>query len=249
VTVSIGAVATDPISRLARPGAPTAVQHLAALLAVSGAAAVLEWSVLGLDHGTHLLVVLTLVIGIALLYGPGPAATGLAAGGALAGAVSIVTVHDVLHTPHAYVQLLTYLLAGGTIILLVATVVRSRLQAATRLVTGPPAQPVAGTITAPGPGPFEPLTPREVEVLRLAATGIPVDEMAGLLFVSPNTVKTHLTHVYAKLGVRGRAEAVRIALHCGCLTPGDICPHMPAREADESPVSVTTLRREPVTID
>jgi DNA-binding CsgD family transcriptional regulator len=249
VTVSIGAVVTDPISRLTKSEPPSAVRHLAALLAVVVVAAVLELSVLGLDHGTHLLVVLTLVIGIALLFGPGPAATGLAAGGALAGAVSIVTVHDVLHTPHAYVQLLTYLLAGGTIILLVATVVRSRCQAATRPFPGPAARPVAVTINAPGPGPFEPLTPREIEVLRLAATGIPVDEMAALLFVSPNTVKTHLTHVYAKLGVRGRAEAVRVALHCGCLTPGDICPHMLAREADESPVSVTTLRSEPVTID
>ena len=75
-------------------------------------------------------------------------------------------------------------------------------------------------------------------MLRLAATGIPVDEIADRLFVSPNTVKTHLTHIYGKLGVRGRSEAIRAALHCGCLSPEDICPHLVVDGAVASPVPV-----------
>ena len=78
---------------------------------------------------------------------------------------------------------------------------------------------------------LEPLTARELEVLHLAATGISVDEIARRLYVSPNTVKTHLTHIYGKLGVRGRSEAIRAALHCGCLSPEDICPHLVAHLA------------------
>ena len=89
----------------------------------------------------------------------------------------------------------------------------------------------------------EALTDRELEILRLAASGIAVEEISARLFVSPNTVKTHLTHVYAKLGVRGRPDAIRAALHYGCLTPADICPHRYPPEAAESPLSVSAQRR------
>ncbi len=47
------------------------------------------------------------------------------------------------------------------------------------------------------------------------------------LFVSPNTVKTHLTHIYGKLGVRGRSEAIRAAPALRLPdAPNDICPHL-----------------------
>jgi DNA-binding NarL/FixJ family response regulator len=52
------------------------------------------------------------------------------------------------------------------------------------------------------------LSPRELEVLRLIANGGSTREVAGTLFVSEATVKTHLLHVYDKLGVRDRAAAV-----------------------------------------
>jgi len=49
-------------------------------------------------------------------------------------------------------------------------------------------------------------------VARLAADGSSVEEIAGRLFVSAHTVKTHLEHVYRKLGVRNRAQLTRILL-------------------------------------
>lgn len=54
----------------------------------------------------------------------------------------------------------------------------------------------------------EPMSGREVEVLRLLASGISNQEIAAKLFVSLDTVKTHLKHIYGKLGVHNRAKAV-----------------------------------------
>jgi DNA-binding CsgD family transcriptional regulator len=56
------------------------------------------------------------------------------------------------------------------------------------------------------------LTPRELEVLQLAADGGTTRAMAESLVLSPATVKTHLEHAYEKLGVRDRAAAVAEAL-------------------------------------
>jgi DNA-binding NarL/FixJ family response regulator len=57
----------------------------------------------------------------------------------------------------------------------------------------------------------EPLSRRELEVLRLIAQGCSNKEAARRLFISEATVKTHLLHAYAKLGVRDRAAAVAAA--------------------------------------
>ncbi|HEV2343601.1 MAG TPA: response regulator transcription factor [Actinocrinis sp.] len=59
------------------------------------------------------------------------------------------------------------------------------------------------------------LTTREVEVLRLIAYGRSNAQIAGELFVSEATVKTHINHLFAKTGVRDRAQAVRYAYHHG----------------------------------
>jgi PAS domain S-box-containing protein len=59
------------------------------------------------------------------------------------------------------------------------------------------------------------LTPREIEVLRLAAQGRSVREIAQALVVSPSTVKTHLENIYGKLDVSDRAAAVASALRAG----------------------------------
>ena len=66
----------------------------------------------------------------------------------------------------------------------------------------------------------EPLSQREQEVLELVARGATNREAARQLFVSEATVKTHLLHVYAKLGVNDRAAAVAEAFERGLLTPG-----------------------------
>jgi len=59
------------------------------------------------------------------------------------------------------------------------------------------------------------LSPREAEVLRLLAAGRSNGEIAGVLFVSPRTVSTHVTNLYGKLGVASRAEAIALALRDG----------------------------------
>jgi DNA-binding NarL/FixJ family response regulator len=68
---------------------------------------------------------------------------------------------------------------------------------------------------------YEDLSQRELEVLRLLALGFQNRAIADRLFVSRNTVKTHLMHIYAKLGVQTRTEAVARALDLGLLrAPG-----------------------------
>lgn len=65
----------------------------------------------------------------------------------------------------------------------------------------------------------EPLSQRELEVLELIAKGSTNRDTAKQLFISEATVKTHLLHVYAKLGVNDRAAAVATAFSLGYLTP------------------------------
>lgn len=52
------------------------------------------------------------------------------------------------------------------------------------------------------------LTRREIEILQVLSEGVNARDMAQRLFVSPKTVTNHLTTIYAKLGVKGRAQAI-----------------------------------------
>jgi DNA-binding CsgD family transcriptional regulator len=61
------------------------------------------------------------------------------------------------------------------------------------------------------------LTPRELEVLQLAAEGVPGPGIAERLVVSPGTVKTHFANLYAKLGVSDRAAAVAKGMRLGLI--------------------------------
>ncbi len=70
----------------------------------------------------------------------------------------------------------------------------------------------------------EPPSEREMEVLRLVAQGATNREVAARLFISEATVKTHLLHLFAKLGVSDRASAVAAAYENGLLTPGRESP-------------------------
>jgi ATP/maltotriose-dependent transcriptional regulator MalT len=69
------------------------------------------------------------------------------------------------------------------------------------------------------PGLTEPLSPAETRVLRYLPTGLSVAEIAGQLYLSVNTVRTHMRHVYDKLGAHRRHEAVERARALGLLAP------------------------------
>jgi DNA-binding CsgD family transcriptional regulator len=61
------------------------------------------------------------------------------------------------------------------------------------------------------------ITPREMEILELIAKGLSNREIAGKLFVSENTVKTHSSRVLDKLGARRRTQAVQLGKEFGLL--------------------------------
>lgn len=71
---------------------------------------------------------------------------------------------------------------------------------------------VAATLVRRSASPGPVLTPREVEILELLAEGLANKEMARRLLVSEATVKSHLTHIYGKLGADSRAGAVAKAI-------------------------------------
>jgi DNA-binding NarL/FixJ family response regulator len=89
-----------------------------------------------------------------------------------------------------------------------------RAAAAGQVALGPAVQErLLGRVRAPQLA----LTSRELDVLRLVAAGRSNDEIARELFVSRATVKTHLAHLYDKLGVTSRTRAVAVARERGVL--------------------------------
>jgi LuxR family maltose regulon positive regulatory protein len=81
----------------------------------------------------------------------------------------------------------------------------------------PVAPPAARPVPARGPVLVDPLTDRELTVLRRLPSSLSVAEIARELYVSLNTVKTQIQSVYRKLGVNARHEAIERARRLGLL--------------------------------
>jgi DNA-binding NarL/FixJ family response regulator len=73
---------------------------------------------------------------------------------------------------------------------------------------------------SPRPERLAQLTPRELEILSCVGRGLSNSEIAGKLFISQATVKTHFTRVLMKLDLRDRAQAVVLAYETGLVRPG-----------------------------
>jgi DNA-binding CsgD family transcriptional regulator len=93
-------------------------------------------------------------------------------------------------------------------------------------LTGRQQRVVTKEVPAPAGEPFLPdqrkredlgITPREMEILELIAQGMSNREIAGKLFVSENTVKTHSSRVFDKLGAKRRTQAVQLGKEFGLL--------------------------------
>jgi NarL family two-component system response regulator LiaR len=77
----------------------------------------------------------------------------------------------------------------------------------------------------------EPLTPREEQVLRLAAVGLTHKEIACRLGIRAKTARNHLCNLYDKLGIHGRAEAVLHAIRLGLIDPNERTGYSPPTPA------------------
>jgi DNA-binding CsgD family transcriptional regulator len=104
-------------------------------------------------------------------------------------------------------RLLLYLAEGGLVVVLV-----SALRVAGRGRLGRAPDPVRPMIVS-----VDPLTAREVDILRLAASGLSIRAIGAELHLSRNTVKTHLSGVYGKLAAHNRAQAIAAGLQLGYL--------------------------------
>jgi DNA-binding CsgD family transcriptional regulator len=111
----------------------------------------------------------------------------------------------------------------GAFVLALAVLAVRWVPAATSRAGAAPASPPVPVATQGSPPvavqrkPAEPLTSRELEVLRQLASGRTNAEIAKVLFVAPGTVKAHLNHVFRKLEAANRLQAVVHAREAGLL--------------------------------
>ncbi len=140
--------------------------------------------------------------------------------------VLVLTVHDEEHYVYTLIQAGAsgYLLknsAGNDLVEAIRTVAAGKPwlqpEIAMRLmsVASDPATQQEALGLA---GLVEPLTSREIEVLKLLAGAASNKEIADRLVISTRTVETHLANIYGKLAVRGRTEAMLWAIHEGIVT-------------------------------
>ncbi len=91
-----------------------------------------------------------------------------------------------------------------------------------RYLSAPLSERAIAALTSRTPDQADPLnslTPREREVLSLAAEGLNTAEMAEKLFISPRTAETHRTNLMQKLGLQSQTDLVRFAIRRGLIQP------------------------------
>jgi LuxR family maltose regulon positive regulatory protein len=134
-------------------------------------------------------------------------------------AVAVLEPALALAEREGYVRV--FLEAGGALIAVLRYCVEQRIhpeQSGKLLAAFGEAVAAAGeSPEVPGLSLMEPLSERQLEVLRLAADGLSNETIAARLFVSPGTVKGHLHQIYGKLDVTGRFSAVARARELGLL--------------------------------
>ena len=157
-----------------------------------------------------------------------PGMDGVAATRAIVGserppAVLILTTFDLDEYVHACLR------AGASGFLLkdtdpaaIVSAVRAAHAGDAVLAPGVTRRLIASFVDAPAPDAGLPadLTARETDVLRAMARGLSNAEIGRELYVGETTVKTHVTAILAKLGVRDRLQAVILAYECGLVRPG-----------------------------
>jgi DNA-binding NarL/FixJ family response regulator len=86
-----------------------------------------------------------------------------------------------------------------------------------RVISGPIAQRVVGMLSGDAPARefYDGLTARELEVLRMIASGLPNKRIAYQLRISEKTVRNHISHIYEKLEIYDRSQAVLYAVRKG----------------------------------
>lgn len=112
--------------------------------------------------------------------------------------------------PEALVEAIRVIAAGEA--LLAPSVTRRLLERFAPMLAAPRTDETRPTLAE--------LTARELEVLKLVAAGRSNAEIAEALFVSETTVKSHVSHLLMKLGLRDRVQAVVLAYETGIVTPG-----------------------------
>jgi LuxR family maltose regulon positive regulatory protein len=157
-------------------------------------------------------------------------ALNLSARGRRSEAVDVLRTALALAEPEGYVR--TFTDEGPPMVALLEQVRKARRPSQRDAGSGASAEYVAGLLAALGaedpsragslppgaPGHLaEIVSEREIEVLRLLASGTANREIAEKLFLSLDTVKTHLKHIYSKLGVHSRTQAVAQARELGLI--------------------------------
>lgn len=204
---SVSTVAAEAVVRLAVRHSKPRVRYFLTFVAVLMTATAVVMAVpQGAHHGLLQFLLLP-VVAVALAYGLSAGLLAVALASVVGWAYLIAAVAEPLSDARLVAEAVLVLLLGVTAVVLVAAM-RDLLRHA--VVRG-----LLFTQPLPQSGP-DPLTQREIEVLQLAASGLSVRELAAVLRVSPNTVKSHLEHAYDKLGVHNRAQAIAAGLGAGC---------------------------------